>query len=87
MVNGKGATASHRLLALPQQIQQLRDVRRNAPRVLLSYLNVAIYAARSAASLLDNAISGIFGWGFSRNNAILAASKPGIFAMVVNGGA
>ena len=51
------------------------------------YLSVAIYAARSAASLRDSPISGIFGCGSSRNSAILAASKPGVFAILANGGA
>jgi len=51
------------------------------------YLRLTIYAARSAASDRDSAMSGIFGCGSSRNKAILAASKSGVFAIVANGGA
>ena len=51
------------------------------------YLSVAIYAARSSASFRDSPMSGIFGCGSSRNSAILAASKPGVFAILANGGA
>ena len=51
------------------------------------YLSVAMYAARSAASFRDSPISGIFGCGSSRNSAILAASKPGVCAILANGGA
>jgi len=54
---------------------------------LAAYLSVAMYAARSAASMRDSSMSGIFGCGASRNRATLAASKPGIFAIVANGGA
>ena len=53
----------------------------------LSYLSVAIYAARSAASVRDSPIFGIFGCGSSKKNANLAASKSCLFAMVANGGA
>jgi hypothetical protein len=52
-----------------------------------SYLSVAIYAARSAASVRDSDMFGIFGCGSSKKNAILAASKSGLFAIVANGGA
>jgi len=51
------------------------------------YLSVAMYAARSPASVRDSSMSGIFGCGASRNSATLAASKDGIFAIVANGGA
>ena len=54
---------------------------------LPSYLSAAIYAARSAASDRDSPMSGIFGCGLSKNKAILAASKSGVFAIVANGGA
>ena len=51
------------------------------------YLRLTIYAARSAASDRDSAMSGIFGCGSSKNKAILAASKSDVFAIVANGGA
>ncbi len=52
-----------------------------------AYLSVAMYAARSPASVRDSSMSGIVGCGASRNSATLAASKPGIFAIVANGAA
>ena len=51
------------------------------------YLSVAIYAARSSASVRDRSIFGIFGCGLRKNGAIFAASKPGVFAILANGGA
>ena len=54
---------------------------------LPSYLRLAIYAARSAASVRDKLMSGIFGCGSSRKNASLAGSKSGFAAIVAKGGA
>ena len=44
-------------------------------------------AARSPASERLSDLSGIFGCGFSRKNARLFASSPGVREMVANGGA
>jgi hypothetical protein len=49
---------------------------------LPSYLSVAMYAARSAASVRDSCIFGILGCGSIRNNASLAASKSGFAALL-----
>jgi hypothetical protein len=46
-----------------------------------------MYAARSAASVRDKLISGIFGCGSSRKKASLAASKSGFAAIAAKGGA
>jgi len=54
---------------------------------MLNYLRLAIYAARSAASVRDKLMSGIFGCGLSRKNASFVASKSGFFAIVAKGGA
>jgi len=83
-------------LSLAQPLRQLGEVRRHGAGLAgvsrlvaerAAYLSVAMYAARSPASVRVSSMSGIFGCGASRNSATLAASKPGIFAIVANGGA
>ena len=62
---------------------------RFAPKATIAnhYLSVAIYAARSAASVRESDMFGILGCGSSKKAAIFAASKSGLFAIVANGGA
>jgi hypothetical protein len=79
-----------RLLELAERCRRIapdKMGRTSAFALTRAYLNVAIYSAISTISTRLSDKLGMFGWGLSRRNASLFASKAGIFASEANDGA